>query len=644
MPTTKRAFLILAGLAWAAKVAADAGAPGSLLSFCLVAAGVCAAAGVFLRRAGERWLDPWRCVLVLLALMHLPMVYPRLGGDGYQCYVLLRSPLFDRDLELANDYAGLSASPVVSAQGEVTSRFPIGLALVWLPPFLLAHVGATLASWLGARVAADGFSPLYQSAVTSATYVYGIVALLLLEGELRKRYGAAVAGLAVLGLWLATPLHFYLAANPFMTHGASAATAILFVLAWLRARETRERWPWALTGMAGGLMSLVRPQDAVLLALPLADLLLSAQPDRTRRALSYAAGPLGLGLVQLAVWLRFYGLAFAQVISGQSYVGHTEPQMLDLLFSARHGLFTWTPLYLGAVAGWLIWVRREARLAILYAVGFFLSVFVNSSMQDWWGSESFGQRRMLGLTPLFAWGLAEALRFLFRRPAWLAGGVLAALIGWNLQLSYIYNSNLVARKTEAVSLDRLAAAQVEVLYQKLLGWEGRLPQRLWFLLYDNLKGVWLDEGPRSLEGLVDLGSEPADFPQLLGGGWYGAAETEGETTLRRSKGRLSTLRIPIRTLGSFEAAIRVRPEVGDVPVQLRLEVNGAGVGEADLTPGWNLCRFKVPEAALKPGLNTFTLAYSTTPKRSIPGYHGKNAAVSVDWLRLERRDVRQGPI
>jgi hypothetical protein len=34
---------------------------------------------------------------------------------------------------------------------------------------------------------------------------------------------------------------------------------------------------------------------------------------------------------------------------------------------------------------------------------------VNASLQDWWSAEAFGQRRLLGLTPLFAIGLGEVL-------------------------------------------------------------------------------------------------------------------------------------------------------------------------------------------------------------------------------------------
>jgi hypothetical protein len=602
-----------------------------------------AATVLVLRARGDGWIDRWRLVLVLAGLWFLPSVYGRIGGDGNQYYILLRSPVLDLDLDFDNDFAGLGAAPVMSVQGESTSRMPIGAALAWLPPFLVVHLVALATSTLGAPWNADGFGPLYQSTITTSTYAYVLASLVGLEAFLRRRHGPAIALLATLGIFLATPLLYYATANPSMSHGVQAAAATAFVLAWLWAREGEDRSRWLLTGLLGGLVCLIRPQDAVLLALPLLDLL-----RRGRRALpvapAFLAGPAALGLLQLGVWLRLYGLAFADVISGQSYVGHTDSFPMDLMFSARHGLFTWTPIYLAAVLGWVLWARRDAWTAALVATVFALAVFVNGAMQDWWGSESFGQRRMLGLTPLFALGLGEALAFLRRRPLLLPAAALVALVAWNLQFAYIFNSELLAPRTQAVSLDRLAATQVDVLYRTIARHERSLPPRLFLLLYDNLKGVWLDEGPRSLQGSVDLGAaEPEELGAVVGHNWY-RPDTEDEVGLRRSRGRKSWLRLPIRTPADFDAVLRARSEMPDQPVRVTIEMNGTVVATVDVGPGWSDQRFVVPAAALRSGFNEMSLAYSTTPRDLDPAHQGRDAAIAVDFLKLERRETRDGPV
>jgi hypothetical protein len=626
-------FLATFLAAVAAKVAVDAGAPSLLLDLLRLACLVCALGA--LRDPSRRWLDGWRLLLVVVALWVLPSVYARVGGDGLQCYVLLRSPLLDHDLDFANDYAGLAARPVLLFTGGVTTRFPIGLSVLWAPPFVLAHVVSLGARLFGATAAADGFGPVYQSAVTTASFLYALIALLLLERALRRSHAPGVSTGVVLALFLATPLHFYMVANPSMTHAGSVFAVTVLVLSWLRARRTGTLAAWALTGAAGGLAAWVRPQDAVLLIVPLADLAFTAGEGRPRRLLALVAPALVMAAVQVAVWIALYGFGFVGVIQDQSYVGRTELQVIDLLFSARHGLFTWTPLYLAAAFGWLLWMRSAPRLASLFILGFAASVLVNSAMQDWWGSEAFGQRRLLGLTALFAWGLAETAAALLRHPAVGVTVMAAFLAVWNLQLESVYNSEVIATRTQAMSLDRLAAAQVDVAYGRLLRWEGRLPARVWALLYEYTRGIWIDEGPRSLGGVIDVGSEPSDLPQVVGPGWHDPESQDG-VTWRRMRGRRAWIRVPLRAPADYEVVVRARQAAPDGPAFLRLDVNDHDRGEAALSADWSEHAFAVPAGALRPGLNDVRLL-TRAPDDGAPG------PVAVDWIRFRKTDVRPGP-
>jgi hypothetical protein len=629
----------------------DAGVPAAVLTVMLWLAAAAAVAAVLLawrgRAASPRWLDGWRLPLALLALWMLPTVYGRVGGDGFEYYALLRSPVIDHDLDFRNDFAGLGAQPVLSSEGEVTARTPIGTALLWAPAFLAAHAAATVGSWLGAG-RNDGFGVLYQSAATSTSYAAGVIALVVVERLLRRRHHPGLALLAVIAVWLATPLHFYMTANPFMSHAASVLAAALFVAGWLRARRTWARRDWMLAGAAGALVALVRVQDAVLLLPALADVLLGPprdapaaveRPGRVRLALALAAAPVLAGAVQLLVWFALYGTRLLDVVLAQNLVGG-ESHVLDLLLAARHGLFTWTPLYVLCAVGWLLMARREMRLAALCLAGFAAMVLVNALIQDWWGSHAFGQRRLLALTPLFALGLGSTLAALAARPLAALGLLLAPLALWNLQFEYVFNSEMVAGKGQAVSLDQLASAQVEAGFWKLMRWERVLPRPLFVLAYDNLKGVWVDEGTRSLGGLIDLGSEPPDLPQLVGHNWY-RPEDQGDVTFRRSKGLRSWLRVPVRTPGPFTGRLRARSDMGE-PVTVAIQWNGRDVGQATLEGDWAEHAFTVPAEVVRSGFNDVALAWSSSPRSADPEHHGKDTAAAVDWLRLERRF--EGPL
>jgi hypothetical protein len=358
-----------------------------------------------------------------------------------------------------------------------------------------------------------------------------------------------------------------------------------------------------------------------------------------REAVAFLAGPAAFALFQAALWTTLYGIGFAGVVMRQNLVGRSGPHLVDLMFSARHGLFTWTPVFFLAAVGWLLWLGRDVRLGALMIGGFLLSALVNSSMLDWWGGDAFGQRRMLGLLPLFGLGLGATLHFLRRRPLVPVAAALAALALWNLNFEYLYNSEAVAPKWQEVSLEELSRAQADLAGRAVLSWEGRLPRRLWFLLYENVKGVWLDEGARSLGGVIDLGNEPASLPAVVGHNWY-PPETSGETSYRCSRGRRSWLRVPLRTVGDFEATLRLRAEHADLPVTVTVEVNGQEVGQTSAPAAWGDYVFQIPAALLHEGLNDVALVYSASPRPDLPGYQGRDSAVAVDFLRLRRTSAR----
>jgi len=626
-----------AGLALASKVALAAGAPAAWLTWASRASLASAVAAWALARGRLRWLDGHRLALLALALWMLPDVFPAVRGDGFESFCLLRSALIDRDLDLSNDFAGLNARAVFSPHGDAVTRFPIGMALLWAPGFAIVHWALSALGPLGVAIPRDGFAAPYQAAATTTTFAFGVFGLLLLDVMLRRWYDRSVALLSVLAVALATPLHFYLVANPFMSHAASAAAVTAFLWTWFAARDRPGPRADLRMGLAGGLMTLVRIQDAVLLPLPLLDAAWDGPRKHVaRRAGWFALGAGLLGAVQLLVFLRFYGTGFAEVVRAQGRVGNVQPTLLDFLFAARHGAFTWMPLYAVGLLG-LLASGTERRTRTLLALAFLASAVQLSTTGDWWGSDSFGQRRLLGFTAVIGLGLANALEWTRRRPLLVPAAGLAALAFWTNQFESIYNRRLVAPYNQAVSLEPLVGAQVGVLYETLLEHQERLPRRAFVLLYDVVKGVWLDEGARSLQGLVDLGaeSEPGSLPQVVGDGWY-PPESSGGVGFRLSRGPRSVVTVPIRTPGTFRLTLRARRGVETLAASVSPRINDARLEARELTPGFSEVSWEVAREVLQPGFNRIALVYSDLPRQGVPGFQGRNAAAAVDWLLFER--------
>jgi hypothetical protein len=126
-----------------------------------------------------------------------------------------------------------------------------------------------------------------------------------------------------------------------------------------------------------------------------------------------------------------------------------HPKILEVLFSARNGLFSHHPLLLVGLAGfaWLL-ASPPAGLPRWFLgtlLGAFLvQVWVNASTQDWWGGHSFGQRRLLSSLPLFALGLSFLLENVRRRAGdritrpVLAAAAATMVLGFYLTLIHVF--------------------------------------------------------------------------------------------------------------------------------------------------------------------------------------------------------------
>jgi hypothetical protein len=149
------------------------------------------------------------------------------------------------------------------------------------------------------------------------------------------------------------------------------------------------------------------------------------------------------------------------------------------------------------------------------------------------------------------------------------------------------------------------------------------------------KPVWLDD--QRLAGRLELGEGPTDA--LVGRGWY-PPERESGRSVRRTRGRRSTIRIPVRAATHTRIGIHARLEFVAVPVRLELLVNELPCGETALETGWRDYVFRVPPGALRAGINRVRLNASASPRDVDAGHAGRNSVMAVDYLQLMGDGVR----
>jgi hypothetical protein len=86
-------------------------------------------------------------------------------------------------------------------------------------------------------------------------------------------FSRAASALAVILIWFATNLLYYVTVEPSMSHACSFFASALFLSLWLSRRPDPTLTQWIILGISGGMVAPVRPPDATRLALPIVDCL-----------------------------------------------------------------------------------------------------------------------------------------------------------------------------------------------------------------------------------------------------------------------------------------------------------------------------------------------------------------------------------
>jgi hypothetical protein len=617
-----------------------------------------AAGGVAFVMLNRRRAGPLLTALFTVGLALQLQLGARLQSDGFYYFAYLRSLAFDHDVNFMNDYRMLGLGDKTylfqpTATGHAESAWTIGPAIVWSPFFAVGHVAATRLRASGVDVATDGTSYPYRQAICVASLFYGLLGCWFAYRLTRLFFPGTLAAPAVVLTVAGSFMLWYLVKEPSMTHATSMTSVAGFTWLWAATRERRTLGSWALLGLLAGLMTLIRWQNLLFALLPGVDAALILwrshrdQDPRARRAAlagsaAFLVCTLAGGLPQMLAWQAIYGSLIARSPVGPQ-IRWTDPHVVDILWSARNGLFSTTPiLYLGAI-GLLAFaaVRPAAGLPMLAAAA--VMTYFNACIQDWWGSAGFGGRRFDGLIPIFCVGLAGFIeltgRLIRRHATAFVIALLGAIAIGNLALIGAAQDGAV-RIGETLSFDRVWAAQARVAH----GWFGNpftYPASLVFALrngvspgeYDLLSTNRFLADPLQPYGRVDVGK---DDEWLIGEGWH-APEMDGPISYRWAASP-ATLRIPLDHAAPLRMQVRLHAFAypGAPPQTLAIVANGRACSIVPVTPEWQTIECTLDRTAWRSGVNEVELrfAYAQRPLDVGAGGDVRPLAAAIDWVRV----------
>jgi hypothetical protein len=545
--------------------------------------------------------------LVVLALLALWLLfYPlfvrveeevKIVGDSAKYFAWLQTVFEDGDLQFADDFEELN--PAFSdfhlrelPTGYSPNYFPVGAPVLWTPFYLAgkAYVGIAGAVDREAEIAT------LVTFVRFGTRLYSALLLFLLFFTLRRFFDSHLALLGSVACFLGTAVYYYSVFNTVNSHAVSAFCAALLIFYALRSGPERTARQWAVVGLLGGLLILCRLQDAVVLLwfvveqVPVVFSAFRGGPPLLRLLGRYGIAILVVAVVlapQIIAWNVIFGPFQTPMDYNANEAYWTRPELLNILFSSRHGLFSWHPLTYLAVIGLFTLLKRHRAEAVAALTIFVALMYVNASMADWWGAQSFGMRRFVGITVIFALGTAAfasaASSLLRKRPQVFVAAFLLLVVWWNIDLAGLFKNNVVPRDNPP-PMEEVTAVQLSswffgypfafpgnLLTSRLLGIDSYqeadwLATRYLFYRQGSLEGEVLAQHPSFREGFDSPVSRNDIYFRNLTG-------PSGVVLLNR---RTLLEEEPVRTL-AIDAVLRSDLADGEVPV-LEVILNGKRLG------------------------------------------------------------------
>jgi len=344
-----------------------------------------------------------------------------------------------------------------------------------------------IARAFGVSVAADGFSWPYRYAMALSTCLYGFLGVWLAFSLAKRYFSPGVAFAATIVVWCASSLPVYMYFNPSWSHAHSAFMCALFLWFWDATRDSRSLIGWVLLGFIVGLMLDVYYANLMIAVVLLVEVIQQyAQLFKRHHSVSPNLGQLLgrhllFGLVVIVTmtptfvsrWIIYGGPFKTGYLSLRDFLW-TTPVFFSVLFSANHGLLSWTPVLALSILGLFLFAMRAPRAGIPYLAAFVTFYLFISFYPDWAGISSFGNRFFISVTPLFVLGLAcvlEQCKVLFSRsrvalPA--IAGVLACFVIWNIGLIYQWGAHLIPARGP-ISFREATYNQFFVVPQKISG-------------------------------------------------------------------------------------------------------------------------------------------------------------------------------
>lgn len=331
-------------------------------------------------------------------------------------YKDLSFKFIDNDWNFFHDKIWVLTAP----DGGRFQKMTMGLSFMYAPFFLAGHA---LALITGAE--ATGYSWPYMFLLQFSSLFYLLIGLVFLRRVLLRYFAEHITAIVLLVMVLGTNLLYYVTKEAAMPHSYNFCLFAVFIWLTIRWYET-QKWVHSIAlGLVFGLISLIRPSNALIAVF---FILYDVKSFREfilrtgfflkhwKQILAIACCAFFVFVPQFIFWKQNLGTWLWYSYGDEGFF-FSRPQIINGLFSFRKGWLLYTPVMIFALLGLFSLLKNNRQFFIPLITFTILNIYVIFSWWCWWYGGSFSSRPMIDSYPLMAISLGSFLVFIasFRR-------------------------------------------------------------------------------------------------------------------------------------------------------------------------------------------------------------------------------------
>jgi len=335
-------------------------------------------------------------------------------------------------------------------EGKTLSMFTCGIAILWSPFFLMAHLISIFSG-----LPADGKTGLYYGFILVGGIFYTYIGLVFIYKFLRDFFEHKVSLITTSLFFLATNVFFYsVLLGAGMSHIYSFSMIAIYLYYCNQFSKDSSLKNLIFLGVPFAMAVLIRPTNMIS---GLYLFLYGVSNWTTFKEKFYfwvknyraIIGLLMIGIIvfipQMAYWHFVTGKFLVYSYQEYGFPNWNAPKFGVVLFGKYNGWLTYTPIVWFGLTGLfiLLWRKQMNSLSVLLIL--IVSVYINAS---WWVptfAAAVGQRAMIDYLPLLSLPMAfviNQIRDRSKAVRIVLGLVILLFVFYNIQFGFRYDSGM----------------------------------------------------------------------------------------------------------------------------------------------------------------------------------------------------------